>query len=800
MKKRKNKHIGAQQEVNLKSFFQKILKYKLLFFSSIVLFVALALGYIYIATPKYEVSTSLLIDSSGSNRVLGESKYVEGGVSLIEMEKNLYNEIGIIKSFSLISQTVKDLNFDVTYHSGSFPKKTEHYGYFPFTVALAADSPQLYGVPFEIEVISNERYKLTIEGKDFMVSNPSNGSTHKISRDFYYSEMFKFGEEVNHEYFSFKLEKPSYKINPADFEGGLSFVVQDPTGVTNFYMENLAVNNIDIQASIFKIASTGSVIDKEVDFLKKLTENYIGNKLVSRNKIASSKEVFIQNQLQEISDSLVKVEAKLEKFKKGKNALDLSETANNAMSQTKNLQTRGAKLSIDINFYKTLIQSIEENRGSDEFTIPIAVGIEDQLINSNILELKELYAKRSKKKFFVTSNNEEMQILNKQVKQSTDLLVNNLRNAVKSSEYELQRVNAQLSSVGGLITDLPTQQNELLTIQRQSTLYENLFNYLSQELAKTNIAMAESTSDTRVLDEARMVGDGPVAPQKSLLLTLAGILGLLFPLSWIVLFASNDNIENIDQIMANTDIPVLASIVNHGSKLKNSGSDVGLWKVKECFRDLSINLKLVTTKKPCVVGITSIMPEEGKTYNAINLGITLAESGKKTIIIDADLRNPSLVKHMKAVEGKNISNYLQGVTNSLNDIVHSHDKLGNLDFIPAAIVNTNVHEMLSGAKMRDLVKQLEENYDYIILDTPAVGLVSDFLLLWDFIDISLFVVRRNVAKIKYLEDLEHLIPKGKKKQNFIIFNDALTKDHKYGYEKKYGRNKETQLVNKQLSV
>ena len=784
----------------MKSFFQKIYKHKLLFLSSIALCVGLALGYIFIATPKYEVSTSLLIDSSGSNRVLGESKYVEGGVSLIEMEKNLYNEIGIIKSFSLISQTVKDLNFDVTYYSGAWPKKMEHYGYFPFTTILSEDKAQLYGVPFKIEIISNERYKLSVEGKDFVVSNPSNGSQHKVSRDLAFSEIYKFGQRVEHDYFSFTLQRPDYKVNAGDFEGELSFVVHNPTGIANFYMDNLAVNNIDIQASIFKIASTGKVIDKEVDFLKKLTENYIENKLVSRNKIATSKEAFIQNQLKEISDSLVKVEAKLEKFKKGKNALDLGETANNAMDQTQKLQVRRAKIGIDLNFYNTLIQSIEENRNGDEFVIPTAVGIDDQLINANILELKELYAKRSKKKFFVTSNNEEMQILNKQIDQSTDLLLSNLRNAIKTSEFSLQRVNAQLSNVGGLISDLPTQQNQLLTIQRQSTLYENLFNYLSQELAKTGIARAESTSDTRVLDEARMVGDGPVAPQKMLLLTLATILGALIPLSWIVLFSSNDTIENVDQIMANSDIPIIGSIVHHNGKSRKSSLDVGLWKLKESFRDLSINLKLVTTKKPCIVGITSIMPEEGKTYNAINLGITLAEAGKKTIIVDADLRNPSLVKKMQDVKGKGLSNYLQGDISSITEVIHPHAELENLQFIPTSVVNANVHGLLSGSKMRELLLELEKSYDYIILDTPAVGLVSDFLLLWDVIDISLFIVRRNIAKIKYLEDLEHLIPRDKKKKNYIIFNDALTKDHKYGYDEKYGRNRETQLVNKHLSI
>lgn len=801
MKERKNTDVNAQQEVNLKLFFRKLYKNRILFISSICSFVALAIAYIYLATPKYEASTSILIDSSGSNRVLGESKYVQGGVSLIEMEKNLYNEIGIIKSFSLINQTVEDLSFDVSYHSGNWLKKKEHYGYFPFEVVLTKTKPQLYDIPFKVRMISNEKYWLSIEANDFMVSNPATRSRHEVKRDFKFSKEYDFGEEVVHDYFTFTIKKPDYNTNPEDFKGiDLSFIVHDIADITNGYIESIEVNNIDLQASIFKIVTTGYVVEKEIDFLQKLTENYIQNKLISRNSIASDKESFIRNQLKEVSDSLTRVELQLELFKKEKRALNLNATANNALGRTSSLRAEKAKIELNLENYNSLIENIENNRQTDDFIIPTAVGIDDPLINANIMELKNLYAERSKKKFYVTSTNQEMSILNQQIKGSTDLLLNNLRNAIKSAELALERVTDRISNYGGVISSLPTRQNELLNIERQSTLYENLFNYLSQELAKTGIAGAENTSDTRVLDNARMVGDGPVAPQKLLLLTLAVILGTLIPMIWTIWFSSENTIENIEQISENTTIPVIASIVHHDSKAKKSRLDVNLWKLKESFRDLSTYLKFLNKKDQCVIGITSIMPQEGKTYNAINLGITFAESGKKTLIIDADLRNPSLVNGIAKVEGKALSNYLMGDIKSIDDIIYPHEKLSNLRFIPTSPVKGNVHEVLSGSKMKSLIMELREKYDYIILDTPPAGLVSDFLIFSDVIDVNLFVVRRKIAKITFLKDLEKLISKGKKKNSFIIFNGALKKDHKYGYSQQYGMNMETHLVNDYLSV
>lgn len=835
MNARKNISGSAGQEVNLKSFFQKVYKHRLLFIASICSFVVLALLYVAIATPIYEVSTSLLIDSSGRNRVLGESQYVEGGVSLIEMEKNLYNEIGVIKSYSLINQTVEDLKLDVTYHTSGVLNDEEHYGYFPFKVHLIRSKPQLYNVPFEIKMLSGDRYVLTVEADDFMVSNPANGSAREVSRNLEFSEAFKFGDQINHEYFTFILEKPDYKVNSVDFEGkNLNFVVHNTDAVTKNYMSDLEVNNIDIEASIFKIVTSGPIVEKKIDFLKKLTDNYVENELASRNKIASGKETFIRNQLRLISDSLSNTEMDLEAFKRDKQAVDLSTTATNALDQTQELQVERAKLRLDIKYYNSLIRNIENNRGREDFVIPTVTGIDDRLLNENLLELQRLYAERSKKKFFVTSNNQEMNILNKQIAEATDLLLDNLRNAISSARFELQRVNSQLANFNEEISSLPMRENQLLSIQRQSTLYENLFNYLSQELAKTGIARAESTSDTRVLDEARMVGDGPVAPQKMLLIVVAITLGILFPLGWLVLSPDN-RIESIHQILANTDLPVIASIVHHETKPREAGweeeilsktkqsfrnisdhlklfevqthnggekdgeLDVALWKLKESFRYLATNLKLINSGNDRVIGITSIMPEEGKTYNAVNLGITLAESGYKTIIIDTDLRKPSLVKKPNDIAVYGLSHYLQGEIESAHEIIHTHDTLDNLDYIATSVVNGNVHGLLSSPKLKNLIVQLRKEYDYVVLDTPAVGLVSDFLLLTDIIDINLFVVRRNIAKIQFLKDIEDLIPKNKKKKSCIVFNAVPMKGHRYGYEEKYGINNEEQLVKESLS-
>ena len=461
MKKSKNIQYNAQQEVNLKLFFRKIYQYKWYFILSILSFACLALIYIFWATPKYEVSTSILIDSSGSNRVLGDSKYVDGSIGLIEMEKNLYNEMSIIKSFSLLKETSEDLDFDVSYYTRNQLFKTkEYYGNFPFKVTLLKSEAQLYNIPFEVEFLKDEKYRLSIKGNKFKVFNPFTGSSHEVKKDLNYSGVFSFGEKVQHEYFNFVINKPEHTINSDEFyDVDLQFIIHDLDNVANSYLEKLDVSNIDIQASILKIVSSGAVVDKEINFLKKLTENYIQNKLISRNKIATSKETFIRNQLNAISDSLLNVELHLEKFKKSKNAVNLGASALNAMDLTQNLQVDKAKIELDIKYNNSLINYIENNRNSEDFVIPNTTIINDPLINESIKELKRLHADKAKKKFYLTSNNQEMTVLTAQIKETTQILLNDLRNSTQSLKFAQRGVRSQLSNYNGLISSLPKEKN-----------------------------------------------------------------------------------------------------------------------------------------------------------------------------------------------------------------------------------------------------------------------------------------------------------------------------------------------------
>lgn len=784
----------SKQDIDLKTFGRKLYRYRRLFFLSIGLFVLLALGVIFLSTPKYEVSTSLIIDVTEENRKLGDSQFIEGGVDLISSEKNLFNEVAILTSYNLIKETVTELGMDVTYHTPktlfnkiNLPWNEEHYGYFPFKVLLDRSKTQLQGLEFKVTPIGNDQFELLVEGEKFQVYNPISNNRDEFKFDFSYSKTYTFGEVIEHKYFNFTIAKPDFEVDSKIFENkSLSFIVHDTDRIVDAYRQNLQVDNIDIKASIFRITSKVALVVKERAFLNQLTSNYIKNQVSSRNSIASEKEEFIRKQLQIVSDSLADSEVVLESFKRNESAINLGATANNALLQSQGLQTQAGKLRIKIQYYNSLIQSIQNNRNDEDFSIPTTMGINDPLLSNNIMELNRLYAERSRKRFYVTGNNEEITILNGQINESADLLLSNLQSAIKAARIELGGLNAQLSNYGEVISELPTQQKELLTIERKNTLYNNLFNYLSQELAKTGIAKAESTADSQVLDEARMVGNGPVAPQKTLLMTAALLMGTLLPFGWVVLFAPDENIESIQQIVSNTSIPIISNVVLQNKEEKGKKSEVGQWMLKESFRDLYANLRLNRSKDDRVIAISSTMPQEGKTYISIHLGKALAEAGHKTIIIDMDLRKPGIFQYLKKHSEVDLSDYLQDDKLTAEEIIQEHDSVANLSVVMSSVVEGNVQPLLSSSRMRELLDLLKKEYDYIILDTPALGLVSDIYLLWELIDLNLFVLRRDTSKIKYIQDFESKVPTIGKVKNYLVYNGAQQKSHKYGYGDKYG--------------
>jgi capsular exopolysaccharide synthesis family protein len=786
-------------EVSLNSLAKKIFRMKYLILASLITCLGLAYLYIKWAMPVYKVSTTYLVDTSGKSRSLGESQYMQGGVGMIETEKNIYNEMGILKSFGLIKGALEELDFGVSYYSSQFLSKREHYGYFPFQVQLADSSAQMYGSPFYIKILSDRTFNLQVKAKNFYVSNPANHTTHLVESSFRFSQDFEFGQDIKHHYFHFTVNKPDYNVAPEDFKGKkLYFHINSLDGLAKRYMAFIKVEQTDIQSSILRLETKGPVVEKEIKFLKKLSEKYVQGKLESREEIAASKENFIRKQLQSVADSLALAEVRLEAFKRGAQAVNLQQTATTTLDQLQKLETDRGQIELNMKYYNSLLNYIGNDSSLHKVIAPSVVGINDPLLNENLLELKRLNTEKTRLNFYKGSKSYDLELVDKQISATTNALQENVRNLIASSQMAMGANDKRIASLEQTINQLPGSEKQLITYERKSILYGNLYNYLSQELARAGIARAEDIADVQVLDEAQMVGNGPVAPQKELIMLLGLLVGLAFPLGW-ALFSTPDDktIEDRQLLETQLDMPVLGSIAHFSSRTRLFSSALSNWHVVESFRDVSASLQLmITNPGKNVIGMTSIVPGEGKTFCAMNLAFSLASGAQRTLLIDCDLRKPSLLKENESANLIGLSNYLRGEVDDISQIIRPHPELPELSYLPTQVDERNPPRLLSGEKFRELIEQVRSKYDYVIVDAPAVGIVSDYLLISKYIDHHLFVVRRNYTKVSHLVEINGLRKKGRMDHAYFIFNDVTVDHFKYGYgygHGKYGYGKPKEL-------
>lgn len=798
MKTRNNFNKEGILELNLKSLLEKMFERK--FFILAFLLGCLVLAYFYIKweTPKYKVDASVLIELSGKNQVLGANKYVEGGVGLLEGEKNLNNEINVLKSYNLVNETLKDLNFGVSYYEKGKYKDEEKYGYFPVEVEISDTSRRINGVPFNFKIISDEKYRLTVEAEEFVLIDPTVGSKREVKKPLSFSRTYEFGELVETDYFQFTVKQPEYKVILGEFEDKeLFFVFRDLEKLTDQYLKKLIVEQSDLRATIVQLETEGPVVEKEVAFLDKLAKNYIDRKINRREEIAMNKENLIQRQLANVADSLRLAEQKVEAFKRQTQVMNFQEKASSTMSQVQILRTEKAQLERNITYYTSQLEYLRDSSGIDKISAPSVVGINDPLLNENLLELKNLYAEKSRKGNLVGAKSMDLGFIEEQIQNTKNSLQENLKNLIKSSQISLTDIDRRIQVLTGVINVMPSNEKQLLNYERHVTLLQDLYNYLSQELAKTQIARAENTPDIKVLDAPRMVGNGPVFPNEELIYGLAFILGLFIPIGWIVTRETFDEvIRNVDELEAVADIPVVASIARKEQYQKKHSSLAILnqWRVDESFRDLVAKLQfLVPDKKKNIIGITSTVNNEGKSFCAVNLARSAAKGGKKVMLVDLDLRKSGLIPSRRKDDQKKkgIADYLSNKNLPLSAVIHVVEDNSEFHYIPNLVEEENPQELLSSPRLETLLKELRERYDFVFVDSPALGLVSDYLFASKFVDAHLFLVRRNISKFSFLEDLEKLREGMAINPVYIVYNDMEGKKIKYGlsYYSKQGSKK-----------
>lgn len=723
----------------------------------------LAIGKIYLryATFEYSSRAILLIKDAGRSGNISAQDILLSDQSL-SGGKSMDNEIQILKSLTLMEKVVSRLRLNIAYYRlGNF-KETELYTRSPFLLDSLELNSNVFGVNYLIELGDYNSFVLKKNEED---------------------TGFKcfFG-------IPFQTDKGSFTINlnprHAVVKGDYRLQVSTTEARAFAYRGRLKVERIgdQNQSSVLQLSILDPVSDKASDIINTLIDVYNEEEIKDENKVLKNTLKFIDERVKSLVNELDSVEVGIQQFKS--NNQIISENAGASMSYTLGEIRSAFQQVSEYEVQKNLLTSLENflvNEQAEYDLIPANLIAENPVLSGFVNQYNEKVL--SYKQIVITASeiNPVRIDLEKQLLDLRRLILETIRNLRKDLQIPINEIEKNIEELKSSIGSVPGIEKRLVERMRTQTIKENLFLYLLQKREETALSEAVTTAKTRTIDRAR-ISYFPVYPKPRLIMMVSGLIGLIIPFLILALLSLLETkVDSEETIQQYTSIPILGKIPVNKSKEQIVVKYGSRSAINEMFRALRTNLNFISqNKEHKVIMATSSISGEGKTFVTLNLGIALALSGKKVITIGMDLRKPKLATYLNSAGSKGLTNYLIG-QNSLEEITNQFDQTENLFYITSGPIPPNPAELLASDAMKQMMIRLAEEYDYVLLDTPPIGLVSDALLLRPYIDNILVVVRQNVTRKGMLKDMETMYQNKELEKASIVFNGVKRNRGRYGY-------------------
>lgn len=770
---------------DFKGFFIKLLAYWYLF----VIVMGITLFWAYKTNIKkedqYGMQSSIMIKDENNPLFTNNTSLIFdwGGTS-----DKIQTIISIIKSRTHNENVVDYLEYYIQYLKKGEYYYSDIYGNTPFKVQINKAKGQLYGIPIKITVLNSIQYKLEV---DFSENPNVNLYDYLLYKSYpitvnksLFSKVYSFNENVNLPFFNgqLKLIAPE-KIVPNE---DIYIRFDDFNGTVSAYQGIKVEADLKSQ-SIVMLDLQGPNKNRLVEYLNTTVYILKDNELKRKNLFAVNTIRFIDSTLMDLEKQLKNSEDDLKKIKSSEDFYKIqSETAGSTEKLTA-LDEKNESLKRKIEYYDLLKKYLLNNSDYSKLPAPAIAGIDDPNVISKVSELIGLSVERSESSFKV-KNPKMFAEIDSKMESLKRVLLNNIESAKVAIEIEFRVVNKELKEEEMSLRSLPQKQQDFINFTRKYDLKEKIFNTFLEKRSEADIVKASNVSDIEFLDQAKDVGGGFRGPNKSINYVLALILGFSLPLVYVIILTLLDtNINNTSEIEKLTTIPIIGIIGK-----KNTVSNLSVFEkprspLAESFRAIRSSLQYIYKKQDYdgskVLMITSSISGEGKSFCSMNLATVFALSGKKTILVGLDLRKPRIFDDFKFNNAYGVVNYLVGNKNIDEILVNTH--IPNLDLISSGPIPPNPSELLMNDNMEQLINVLKKDYDFIILDTPPVGLVTDALDLAKFADATVYVVRQAYTKRGMLNVVKEKHNRGELKNISILFNGFENKA-KYGYGYGYG--------------
>ena len=773
----------TQNKFDFRAFFIKVLGHWLWFLISLTIAFVIAYQVNVRKQKIYGIATTISFKEENNPFFTANTSLVFNWGGTSDQVQNL---MSTLKSRSHNEMVVKELDYFVSYLKQGEYNLEDVYGAVPFHLIVDKNKPQLLEKQMSIKFVNSNEYELIINFEEptatlfnYKKEEPSETTVGKV----FFNRRFKVGEQVSLPFAAFKLELTE---NPGYYVGSSHLVMfSNFNNVVNSY-KSIAIET-DIKAgSVLELSLQGTNKARMVDYLNGTVKVLINRQLQAKNQFATNTIAFIDSTLVAMEGQLKNTENELKNFSKGKNIFELEGGGDKITEKISDLDIQKDEISRKLTYYNTLKSYLVTSTDYAKLPAPSVAGIDDPNIIANVTKLTTLSAERSEMSYSL-KNDKRFKDFDSQMDALKKVLLENIASAKLSIQSDLSFLDKKINAAESNIRRLPEQQQELVKINRKYDLNKNVYNSFLEKRGEADIVRASNLSDIQFIDPAKDTGGGLLGPKTSVNYVLALFLGLLVPLTLVFVKTIVDNtIKNTEDITKMTKIPILGVIGKNAIKSNLAVFEKPKSALAEGFRAVRSSLQFLYKKQQSgckTLMITSSISGEGKTFCAINIATVFALSEKKTVIVGLDLRKPKIYQDFKIENNIGAVNYLIG-QKSIEEITQT-TPIAFLDFIPAGPIPPNPAELIMGESMEEMLGELRLKYDYIILDTPPVGLVSDALELTPFCDATLYIVRQNVTKKDMLTLVNNKHKRGELNNISIVLNNFENKA-KYGYEYGYG--------------
>jgi len=753
----------------------KAISLKYLYIICIIIFLAAAYLYNRYSPKVYEASASISPVENKTSSLLS-SNQLFGGLETMKSLSNIEDEMNILNSFTLVYKTISSMSYEVSYYreKPKLLKQTEElYSQSPFLVTVDKSHIQPLSAKFIISFINESSFRLVVSQQNVSTYNYLDNVITGVKKSLEIDTICKFNETINNRMFRFSVslnkELPFKKLDP---EYTYYFTFRHLDFLSKEYLYNLKVEKVSPLASIIKVNFEGHNPYNSISFLNSYLNTFLEENLAKKNKMALSTVNFINSQISEISDSLMISESALKNYKSDNQVMDLSFQGQRIYEQMQQIETERTNLQVQERYYNYVINLFKASNDISGVVPPSAMNVSDPITNQLISELLTLNNQRSS---ITSGNSNEKNIflgqIDNKIKSQKQAIVENFTNNLNTLALSLNELNYRSDKLSKEISKLPKTEMNMVSKQRKFNLNNVIYTYLLQKRSEAAIALASNYPDYEILEPAREITTFITSPKKTINYMLAFFFGLLIPSLYLLMREMFDfKIRSINDVEYMINRSVLSVIYSNKTKNEAVVAEFPKSTISESFRNLRSNLFLKSDNgKSKVILISSSQPQDGKSFVSFNLACSIALVGYKTILIDSDLRKPNLHTKLKLDNSEGLSTYMTKDTTA--DEIIRKTSIENLSFISAGPIIPNPSELLESGVVEELINYLKTKFDYILIDTTPIGILSDATLMMKYASKILIVVRNNCTRKDIFIDVVKNLESNKFDKYDIIYND-----------------------------